>query len=315
MKLVILDSYLVNFDGIGFDIGEHEAVWYPSTRPEEIVQRIGDAEGAVVNRAQMTAEVMDACPNLRYIGTFATGYNMIDVAAAQARGITVCNVPSYGTGAVAQHTFALLLEIVGRVGVFDRMVRNGGWKKGGGRELVSVPTYELAGKTLGVYGAGEIGSAVAHIAQAFGMQVLRYRRNPPPGGEGRHVPADELLARSDVVSIHMPLTGQTRGLFDARTIAGMKDGAVLLNTARGAIVDERAVAAALDSGKLLAYGADVLTSEPPEPGNPLVGHPRAVITPHVAWVARETRERLLRIAAQNFLAFAQRRPQNVVRAD
>lgn len=313
MKVVTLDGFIVNAGGIEMELPGHEQVWYAATEPEQTAERIGDAEAVIVNRTAITREVIEACPALRYIGIYATGYNMVDLVAASERGITVCNAPGYSTAAVTQLTIGLLLEIAGRVGEFDRLVRGGGWTKGGGRAIVAVPTRELAGRVLGIFGAGEIGRSVGRVAAALGMEVLGCRRNPPPDGDGiRYVDADTLLAQSDVVSIHTPLTDETKGYFGAATIAKMKDGAILLNTARGAILDEAAVAAALDSGKLLALGADVLTAEPPEPGNPLAGHPRAVITPHVGWTPRETRQRLVEMVAENLLAFEAGRPQNVV---
>lgn len=311
MKFVILDGFLANHDEIGLCIDGHEQVWYPSTDPEQVVERIGNAEGVLVNRTGITEAAMDACPGLRFIGTFSTGYNMVDVQAAQARGITVCNVPGYSTGAVAQHTFALLLEIACRIGLFERLVHEGGWNKDDGQHIAKIPTMELAGKTMGIFGAGEIGTAVAHLATAFGMKVLAYRRSPQPDSL-HYVDVDTLLSQSDVLSIHAPLNEQTSGYFSAGVIEKMKDGAILLNTARGALLDEAAVAAALTSGKLYAAGLDVLAVEPPEKGNPLACHPRAVVTPHVAWRSRETRERLLRIVAENILAFAAGTPQNTV---
>lgn len=314
MRVVILDGFLSNFDGIDLSIGDHERVWYPATAPEQIAERIAGADAVLTSRATLTGELMAGCPTLRYIGTLGTGYNMVDLAAASQRGIVVCNAPGYSTNAVAQGTFALLLEIAGKISVYDRIVREGGWRKGAGRALVSVPTHELAGKTMGIFGLGEIGGAVGKIAAAFGMEVLGYRRNPPAERDGsvRLVDVDTLLRESDVLSIHCPLNAETARFFDAGTIGAMKDGAVLLNTARGGILDEAAVAAALDSGKLSAFGADVLTNEPPEEGNPLVGHPKTVITPHITWLPRETRERMLAVVSENLLAFLAGKPRNVV---
>jgi glycerate dehydrogenase len=312
MKFVILDGFLVNFDHIGLDIGRHQQVWYPDSDPNEIIHRVGDADGVIVNRAAITADMMDICRNLRYIGTFSTGTNMVDVPAAARRGITVCNVPGFSTAAVAQHTMGLLLEIVGWTGAFDRLVHSGGWKKRYPEEVVSMPTIELEGKTLGIFGAGNIGMRVARLGTAFGMRAIVYRRNPPAVRDFDFVDFDTLLANSDVLSIHAPLTDETRGLFDEQTISRMKDGAILLTAARGAILDEAAVAAALDSGKLYAAGLDVLSDEPPAPDNRLARHPRTVVTPHIGWIPRQTRERLLKLVAANIMAFAAGQPQNVV---
>lgn len=312
MKLVLLDGYLANFEGNQLALGaEHQQQWYPATAPHEAAERIGDADGVIVNRQMVDDELMERCPNLKYIGALGTGYNMIDLAAATRRGIVVTNCPGYSTPAVAQATFGLLLDVMSRVSVYDQLVRTGGWKKGGAKALTAVSTHELAGKTMGILGLGEIGQAVATIAAAFGMEVLGYRRTPGDSTVPL-VDLDTLLAKSDVLSIHCPLTAETTGLINRDTIAKMKDGAVIINTARGAILNEKDVAAALDSGKLAALGADVLTAEPPEETNPLVGHPKAVITPHVAWMPVEARQRLLKQVEENFLAFVAGSSQNVV---
>lgn len=312
MKFVILDGFLINHDQIGMDIGGHEQVWYPSTDPSETALRIGDAQGVIVNRSPITRAVIEACPQLAYIGTLGTGFNMIDLDAASERGIVVCNTPGYATKAVAQHTIALLLDCVCHITAYDKLVKDGNWKKGNARELVSHPMRELAGMTIGIFGAGEIGYAAGEIASAIGMQVVYYRRTPPTGDGKSYVSLDTLLTQSDVISIHAPLKDDTFHFFDAECIARMKDHAILLNTARGAIVDEFAVAAALDSGKLWAYGTDVMEQEPPHADNPLLTHSKAVITPHVAWMPQEARARGLRIAAENIQAFIAGNPQNVV---
>ena len=315
MKFVILDGFLSNFDDIGLNIGEHQQIWYHTTLPEQVVERIGDAEGIVVNRVLITREVIAACPNLCYIGVTGTGYNMIDLAAAKERNITICNVPAYSTDAVAQHAIALLLEIMGRVGEFNNLLRQDLWTREDSLEVVSIKTYELAGKVLGIFGAGNIGRQVAKVANAFGMEVIAFDSYPtedPAYAFINYVDIDTLLARSDVLSIHAPLNDETRGYFSNQVLDKMKNGAILINTARGAILDEKAVAEALDSGKLMALGADVLTKEPPTKDNPIYNHPKAVITPHVAWMPRETRERLLRIVSKNILAFISGKPENVV---
>ena len=312
MKFVMLDGFLTNFDGIGLDLGEHEQIWYDQTQPQQVVERIGDADGIVVNRVVISREIMQHCPNLKYIGTFGTGYNNVEVEAAKELGIVVCNAPGYSTMAVAQHTIALLLEVVGRVGQFDAFVRSGIWGKEGYANIASMPTYELCGKTLGILGAGEIGRQVAHLGQAFGMHTLAYRRTPPKESTITYVDLDTLLSQSDVLSLHCPLTPETYHIINTNALQKMKHGAILLNTARGDLLDEQAVAQALDCGTLLGLGVDVLSKEPPEEGHPFYRHPHAVVTPHIAWIPHETRERLLHIVEENILQFIKGTPQNVV---
>lgn len=316
MKLVVLDGFLANHDRMDWGLmRDHRVVWYDESQPHEIAQRIGDAQGVITNRAPVTAETIRSCPNLEYIGTLGTGYNMIDLTAAREAGITVCNAPDYSSFAVAQATFALLLELVNRTSVFHRYVSSGGWTSPLDRNITDVPMIELYGKTIGLIGCGSIGRQVARQATSFGMEVLAVRRHPGYAeGDGgpQFVPLEQLLAQSDIVSIHCPLNDETRGLLNRERIAQMKDGAILINTARGAILDAQAVAQALDSGKLYLAGMDVLSEEPPQRDNPLVGHPRCVITPHVAWGARETRRRLLDLVEENVRRYLAGNPQNVV---
>jgi glycerate dehydrogenase len=315
MKFVVLDGFLSNFDNIGLSINEHRQVWYDTTAPEEVIPHIQDADGVIVNRVHITKEVLDACPNIRYIGVTGTGYNMVDLNAARDKNITVCNVPVYGTDAVAQHTIAMLLEIVAKVGEFNALVHSGKWTREDSPEVVSIKTYELAGKTLGIFGAGAIGRKVAKIAYALDMNIIAYDTYPskePQFGFIKYVDIETLFKQSDVLSIHSPLNDRTRGFFTKDVIDKMKDGAILLNAARGAIVDEKAVLDALNSGKLVAMGADVMNSEPPNKDNPIYNHPKAVITPHVAWMPRETRQRLLDIVSENILMFINGTPQNVI---
>lgn len=313
MKIVVLDGFLVNHDNIGLNIGEHEQIWYPATASHEVVQRIGDADGILVNRQEISRETMMACPTLKFIGTLGTGYNIVDIEAAKELGIIVSNVPSYSTDAVAQAAVALMLDIATNTSRFHAFVKSGGWKKGSAREIVAIPTFELSGKTLGIFGMGNIGGKVAEIAAAIGMNVIAYRRNKLDG-DSRFVDMDTLFASSDIISMHCPLTAETQGIINAETIAKMKDGAILINTSRGGLLDEQAVADALDSGKLYALGADVLADEPPLSDSPLALHPRAVITPHVAWTPIETRRKMLSIVSENFLSFIAGNPQNVVNA-
>lgn len=307
MKVVVLDGFLAGYGtgGLPLDPARFTVEWYDDTPPRQIAARIGDAEAVFTNRAPLTAETFAACPRLRFAGTFGTGYNMIDLEAARRAGVTVRNVPSYSTMAVAQSTISLLLSIACATPEHARYVREGRWVSPTDPQVAGRRMFELAGRTLGVIGYGEIGRAVAKTAAALGMEVLACRRRPASGdGAARMVPLGELLEKSDVVSIHCPLTDETRGMVDAEMISRMKPGAVLLNTARGAILNERDVADALDSGRLYMAGLDVLSEEPPAPGHPLAFHPRVICTPHVSWMPVETRERLLRLAAENLTRFA-----------
>ncbi len=318
MKQVILDGFLVNPGDLSWAPLEQlgELTFYPASSPQELVERMAGAQAVYVNRALLTREVLAACPTLKYIGCLSTGYNMVDLQAANELGITVTNVPSYSTHAVAQFTIGLLLEAVQHIGQLSDYVKAGRWVEYCDRNIKAIPLTELYGKTLGIVGMGEIGSLVARIAIAMGMRVLAYRRNPDRSLEGlslKFVSLDELLAKSHVVSLHCPLTPETTGMVNEAFIAKMMDGAVLLNTARGAVVDEQALSAALDSGKLAWAAVDVLSAEPPEPSsNPLLSNPRCTVTPHVAWTPKETRQRLIEVVAANTAAYLAANPQNVV---
>ena len=308
MKIVVLDGYLVGVGGQDWSplsrLGEfvyHEM----TTGSDDVAARIGDADIILTNRCPVTAETIEKCPNLKQIVSFGTGYNQIDLDAANKRNIVVCNIPGYGRGAVAQMAIALLFSIVRKVDVFDHYVKTTGWRESIDPAICAIPQFELTGKTIGIVGMGDIGYAVARMAMAMDMQVLAYQRNPKRELECaqlRFCPLDELLEQSDIISIHCPLTDQTRGLIGSDAIARMKDGTILLNTARGPVVDEAAIIAALDSGKLYAYGTDVFCTEPCG-DSPIVHHPRCVATPHVAWMPVETRARVIQIAADNVSAF------------
>ncbi len=289
-------------------------VSYPLTPPNELPTRLREADIVLCNKAPMNEETLKGAPHVRYIGLFATGYNNIDFSYTNARGITVCNAGGYSTDAVAQHTFALLLEHVSRVADYRAFVERGGWKRSDTFSPFVYPTAELRGRTMGLVGFGSIGRAVARIAQAFQMEVLAHTRTPRPDTEGvRFVPFGELLRRSDVVSVHCPLTEETRGLFGRAAFAAMKPGAFFINTARGPIVDEPALREALDSGHLAGAAVDVLTEEPMREDCALSGAPRLTITPHVAWAPLETRQRLLDTVVENLRAYLAGHPQNVVR--
>lgn len=315
MKIVILDAYAANPGDLSWDefaaLGELTA--YDRTAQEDAAARIGDAEVVFINKVRLTDEIFAACPNLKLVSILATGYNIVDLAAAKRRGITVCNVPGYSTRAVVQMTFALLLEICQQVGLHSGAVHTGRWQTCPDFCFWDRPLIELDGKTMGIVGYGAIGSAVGTVAQALGMKLLVTARHEKPVPEGaRFVSLPELLAQSDVVSLHCPQTAENARMIDAGALAQMKDGAILLNTARGGLLDEQAVADALRSGKLLAAGMDVVSAEPIHADNPLLTAPNCFLTPHIAWAPLETRRRLQAISAENLRAFLAGKPQNVV---
>ena len=315
MKIVILDAYAANPGDLSWDefAALGELTVYDRTAQEDAAARIGDAEVVFINKVRLTDEIFAACPNLKLVSILATGYNIVDLAAAKRRGITVCNVPGYSTRAVVQMTFALLLEICQQVGLHSGAVHTGRWQTCPDFCFWDRPLIELDGKTMGIVGYGAIGSAVGTVAQALGMKLLVTARHEKPVPEGaRFVSLPELLAQSDVVSLHGPQTAENARMIDAGALAQMKDGAILLNTARGGLLDEQAVADALRSGKLLAAGMDVVSAEPIRADNPLLTAPNCFLTPHIAWAPLETRRRLQAISAENLRAFLAGKPQNVV---
>ena len=315
MKIVILDAYAANPGDLSWDefAALGELTVYDRTAPEDVAARIGDAEVVFINKVRLTDDIFAACPNLKLVSILATGYNIVDLAAAKRRGITVCNVPGYSTRAVVQMTFALLLEICQQVGLHSGAVHTGRWQTCPDFCFWDRPLIELDGKTMGIVGYGAIGSAVGTVAQALGMKLLVTARHEKPVPEGaRFVSLPELLAQSDVVSLHCPQTAENARMIDAGALAQMKDGAILLNTARGGLLDEQAVADALRSGKLLAAGMDVVSAEPIRADNPLLTAPNCFLTPHIAWAPLETRRRLQTISAENQRAFLAGKPQNVV---
>ena len=315
MKIVILDAYAANPGDLSWDefAALGELTVYDRTAPEDVAARIGDAEVVFINKVRLTDDIFAACPNLKLVSILATGYNIVDLAAAKRRGITVCNVPGYSTRAVVQMTFALLLEICQQVGLHSGAVHTGRWQTCPDFCFWDRPLIELDGKTMGIVGYGAIGSAVGTVAQALGTKLLVTARHEKPVPEGaRFVSLPELLAQSDVVSLHCPQTAENARMIDAGALAQMKDGAILLNTARGGLLDEQAVADALRSGKLLAAGMDVVSAEPIRADNPLLTAPNCFLTPHIAWAPLETRRRLQTISAENLRAFLAGKPQNVV---
>lgn len=305
MNIVILDGRALNPGDLDWNVFREfgTVTYYPQTDTEdETIARLQGAQIVLLNKVPITERVLSACPELKLICVLATGYNVVDCAAAARRNIPVCNVPGYGTAAVAQFTFALLLELCHRVGHHDHVVHQGKWSDCPDFCFWDTPQMELAGKTMGIIGYGSIGRAVGRIARAFGMEVIAYNRTRYDDGE-TYVELDTLLAQSDVVSLHCPLFPETKGMIDGAAIAKMKDGAILLNTARGPLVEETALAAALRSGKLRGAAMDVVSSEPILRGNPLLTAPNCVITPHMAWAPLESRRRILDTTIKSIRTF------------
>ena len=311
MKIVVLDGYAGNPGDLSWAPLEvlGELTVYDRSAPDEVDARIAGAEIVITNKVPFSRERMAAAKDLKYIGVFATGYNIVDVAAARELGVTVTNIPAYSTDSVAQMVFALLLEICQRVGHHSEAVHAGRWSSNPDFCFWDYPLIELAGKTLGIIGYGQIGKKVAQIAKCFGMKVVAWTRTPR---DPECVSLGELLAVSDVITIHCPLFPETQNLINKDTIAKMKDGAILINTARGPVINDADVAEALKSGKLYAAAADVATVEPVPADNPLLGLPNMIFTPHVAWATREARVRLMNIAVENVKAFLAGNPINVV---
>ena len=313
MKIVILDGHALNPGDVSWDCFRQfgSLSYYDRTETEaETIERIGDAQIILLNKVPITEAVLAACPDLKLICVLATGYNVVDCKAAAERNVVVCNVPGYSTASVAQFTFALLLELCHRVGLHNESVHQGDWTNCPDFCYWKTPQMELAGKTLGIIGYGAIGKAVGEIAKAFGMTVLAHSRTQHPGHS--YVSLDELLARSDVISLHCPLFPETRKMINATTLSKMKDGAILINTARGALLDESAVAKALKSGKLRGAAMDVVSEEPIAEDNPLLYAPNCIITPHMAWAPKEARLRILDITVESIRGFLSGKPQNVV---
>jgi glycerate dehydrogenase len=315
-RIVVLDAHVLNPGDLSWDglLALGEADIHERTPSAQVVGRLLGHDLVLTNKTRITAEILDQAPGIRYIGVLATGYDVVDVAAAKARGVTVTNVPVYGTRAVAQHAMALLLEICHRVGHHSHAVHRGRWAQARDWCFWDYPMIELDGRTLGAIGLGRIGLAAAGMARAMGMAVLadRDHRNPGAPDWVEHVPLDELLARSDVINLCCPMRESTAGLVNARTIAAMRDGVIIINTSRGGLIVEADLAAALASGKVLGAGLDVVSLEPVRPDNPLLGAPNCFITPHVAGTPRESRGRLLGTAVDNLRRFLAGDPVNVV---
>lgn len=318
MKIAVLDAYTGNPGDLPWDdlMALGEVAIYDRTAPEEVVLRAAEAEAVLVNKVRMTREVMNLLPRLRYIGVLATGYNVVDMEAARERGIVVTNVPAYGSMSVAQMVMAHLLNITNSVAHYANAVKEGRWGTSVDFCFYDAPLTELDGLTMGIVGLGNIGRAVARIAQSLGMKVLAVSSKTAEQmealGAEKASSYEELFARADVLSLHCPLTEETHHLVNAEHLAIMKPTAILINTGRGPLVDEQALAEALNSGRLRAAGLDVLTEEPPRNGSPLIGARNCHITPHIAWATAEARARLQSIAIANVKAFAEGKPQNVV---
>lgn len=319
MKIVVLDGYALNpgdlswqgFEELG-EVTVYDRTSY--TDKQEIIERIGDAEAILKNKTPITADVLKACPQLTYIGVLATGYNVVDLAAAKEQGITVTNIPSYSTNAVAQATFALLLEVTNQVGHHNRSVHQGDWQTSKDFSYWQTPLMELAGKTIGLIGYGAIAQAVATIAHAFQLKVIYFNHRPKPAQAdwAKQVSLAELYQEADIISLHVPQFPETEKMIDRTALAQMKSSAILINTARGGLIDEAAVAEALQTGQIAALAADVVSKEPIAADNPLLQAPNCYLTPHIAWAPVETRRRLMGIAVANLSGFKAGTPQNVV---
>lgn len=316
-QIVVLDGYTLNPGDLSWksleDIGEVRI--YDRTEAKDIPERIGDSDIVLTNKTVLTEETLKACPTVRYIGCMATGYNVIDVAAANKLGMTVTNIPAYGTEAVAQFTMALLLEITSRVGMHSEAVKQGQWSACPDFCFWNAPLMELAGKTMGIIGYGAIGQSVARKAEAFGMEVLAYRRTPDRSMETEHchmVSMDEIYEKSDIITLHCPLTAENEEMINRETIGRMKDGVILLNTGRGKLICEADLRDALNNGKVAGAGVDVASVEPVHPDNPLLQAKNLWMTPHIAWAPRETRQRLMDILVSNINAFLDGHPVNEV---
>ncbi len=316
MKIVMLDAYTTNPGDLSWDfLNEYgEVEIYDRTPNDKILERCIGADIIVTNKTPLNRETIDLLPDLKFIALLSTGYNIVDYMYLKEKGIPVSNIPSYSTEAVAQLVMSFILELTMNVGLHSESVKNGDWVNSTDFCYWKTPLTELSGKTLGIFGFGRIGLAVAQRARAFGMNIIAYtpRLHGNEPDWVTFVSLDEMLKNSDVVSMHCPLTPETEGIVNSEFIAKMKDGAYFINTSRGTVADETALANALNSGKLAGAGLDVLSTEPPKADNPLLTAKNCFITPHIAWASFETRQRLVGIFKENIKAFIDGRPQNVV---
>lgn len=318
-SIVCVDGYTANPGDLTWEPFEQLGPFtvFDRTDDADIAERISDAPIALTNKVPFNAQTIAAIPTLKYIGVLATGYNIIDIKAAKNAGVTVTNIPSYGTDSVAQHTIALLLELARRVGAHDAAVHHDAWSRSPDFCFTVAPIVELTGRTLGVVGLGNIGKAVARIAAAMGMRIMASHtrtlgRDELDGLEVQFVNVDQLFAEADAITLHCPLTPQTLNLVNADRLRTMKPSAFIINTGRGPLIDETALAAALEAGTIAGAGLDVLCEEPPARRNALLDAPNCIVTPHVAWYAREARKRLISIAASNLQAYLNGQPVNMV---
>lgn len=318
MKIVVLDGYTENPGDLSWEaLGRlGDLTVYDRTPQEQVLERIGNAEIILVNKVQMTKEIIEAAASVKYIGVLATGYNVVDVAAAKANGITVTNIPTYGTDGVAQYAIGLLLELCHRIGDHSNTVHAGDWTNNADWCYWNSPQMELAGKTIGIIGYGRIGQKVGTIAKALGMKVIANDRSHTEGifAGARMVNLDQLFKESDVISLHCPLFPETEGMINKENIEKMKDGVYIINDSRGQLINEADLRDALNSGKVGGAAVDVVSTEPIKMDNPLLAAKNMIITPHMAWASREARSRLMDIAVENVEKFQQGNPVNVVNA-
>lgn len=319
MKIVVLDGYTLNPGDISWNILEQlgDLTVYDRTayNTKSIIDNIGDATIVFTNKTPLTKEVLDQTPSVKYVGVLATGYNVVDIDFANEQNVTVTNIPDYSSGAVAQFTMALLLELCHHIGAHNASVKNGDWIKSKDFSYWNSPLIELSGKTIGLIGFGKIGKATAKLAVAFGLKVLVYSRTVYKSYESdgiQFVSLDELLQKSDFVSLHCPLNKETAGIVNATNIAKMKKTAMLINTSRGPLVVEQDLADALNKGTICAAAVDVVSEEPMQKENPLLNSKNCMITPHIAWASKEARLRLMDMAVGNLKAFLEGQPINVV---
>lgn len=317
MEIIVLDGYTLNPGDLSWEgfkkLGQLTV--YDRTPEDKIIERIGDAEIVYTNKTPITRETLNSCKNIKFIGVLATGYNVVDIEAARERGIPVCNIPTYGTTAVAQMVFALLLEICHHVGEHSQAVFNGEWTSSPDFCFWKHPLIELMDKTMGIIGFGRIGQNTAKIAQAFGMNILafdEYQNKDLESETCRYTTLEELLAQSDIISLHCPLLPSTEGIINKTNIAKMKDGVIIINTSRGPLIVEEDLTEALNRDKIYAAGLDVVSKEPITEDNPLLKAKNCFITPHIAWAPKESRSRLLNIAIENLEAYIGGNPVNVV---
>ena len=320
MKIIILDGYTLNPGDLDWTELGHIGQYLVYDRTShtdigEIIERIGNSDIVFTNKTPITKEVLDKCPTLKYIGVLATGYNIVDIKAANDKGIVVTNIPTYGTEAVGQSAIALLLEICNRVGHHDRAVKEGRWTNNIDWTFWDYPLIELSGKTMGIIGFGRIGQATGRIAVALGMNVIANDQYESENGKeiGEYVSLDELFAKSDVISLHCPLQDDTQGIINKSNISKMKNGVIIINNSRGPLIVDSDLVDALNTGKVYAAGLDVVSKEPITADNPLLKAKNCIITPHIAWAARETRNRLLGIAINNLKSYITGNPVNIVK--